>query len=323
MRRPAVTLISIAALLLLGGCSSPPPKVDPALQFIDQTQLPPADVSLAIPGLGPCTDNPDRTLRLASGEPVTVLVHGCFSSSGRFRALAQVLAFHGQQTACFTYNDRDKLALSAGLLKASLDQLAQKTQNKHIALIGHSQGALIARKAMVDDEKVGRAAKLRLVTVSGPFAGIAAAKTCGNPVLRTLSLGIVGAICQAVTGDKWSDITDASPFIQVPGKLDGQVQDYLKIVTNESGSCRRANKGGCAESDDIFSVAEQRNRVVDSDPLVKIIEVKAGHVEIVGDTRVAPAKLIGILQENGIIRPTAPGRTDKLGQLLTTLYESD
>ena len=123
-----------------------------------------------------------------------------------------------------------------------------------------------------------------------------------------------------MTGDKWRDITDSSPFIQAPGKLTSRVQDYLKIVTDESGTCRRVGSGGCAESDAIFSVAEQRNPVVDNDPIVKIVEVKAGHVEIIGDTRVAPAKLIDILQENGIIGPTAPERMDKLGLLLVDLY---
>ena len=322
MNRTASAIITLATLGFLAGCATPVPS-DPALQFIDQSQLPVADASLTIPGLGPCTDSPDRTLKLASGQPLTVLVHGCFSSAGRFRGLAQVLAFHGQQSACFTYNDRDSLIKSSGELKVALDQLAQKVPGAKVAVIGHSQGALIARKAMVADQRKPGAtdSQLRLVTVSGPFAGIAAAKSCGNPVLHVLSLGLVGPICQLVTGSKWSEITYSSPFITAPGELGGHVQDYLKIVTDERGTCRRINNGTCAESDAIFSVAEQRNPIVDRDPRVKIIEVKAGHVEIVGDTRVAPVKLIAILQQNDIIRPTEPARTEKFGQLLTVLYD--
>ena len=41
------------------------------------------------------------------------------------RALAQVLAFHGQQTACFTYDDRAALDVSAAALASSLDALAR------------------------------------------------------------------------------------------------------------------------------------------------------------------------------------------------------
>jgi pimeloyl-ACP methyl ester carboxylesterase len=316
-------IMSMGVVLLLAACATPAPP-DPALQFIDQSRLPASDVSVAIPGLGPCTDNPDRTLKLASGEPLTVLVHGCFSSAGRFRGLAQVLAFHGQQTACFTYNDRDSLVKSSNELGSALAQLSAQMKGKQIAVVGHSQGALIARKAMVAEPAGAGAAQpaLRLVTVSGPFAGIAAANSCGNPTLRVLSLGLVGPICQLVTGSKWSEITYTSPFILQPGRLGSHVQDFLKVETDERGSCRRVANGACAESDAIFSLAEQRNAVVDSDPRVKIIEVKAGHVEIVGDTRVAPAKLIAILQENDILRPTEPARMEKLGQLLTALYGS-
>lgn len=319
MKRTVGAITTIAALALLAGCVTPVPS-DPALQFIDQSNLPVADVSMTIEGLGPCTDSPDRTLKLASGQPLTVLVHGCFSSAGRFRGLAQVLAFHGQQSACFTYNDRDSLTKSTDELKTALAQLAHKAPHAKVAIIGHSQGALIARKAMVAERASATDSQLRLVTVSGPFAGIASAKSCGNPVLHALSLGLVGPICQLVTGSKWSEITYSSPFITAPGELGSHVKDYLKIVTDERGTCRRVSNGNCAESDAIFSVAEQRNPIVDRDPRVKIIEVKAGHVEIVGNTQVAPAKLIAILQQNDIMRPTAPARAEKLGQLLTALY---
>lgn len=309
-------IICVAMLLVLAGCATQRDDA-PALQVIDLSRLPPPTVSLAIPGLGPCTDAADRTLHLDATQPVAVLVHGCFASAGKFRGLAQVLAFHGQQSACFTYNDRDSMVTSAAQLSVALEGLDRAMAQRRIDVIGHSQGALIARKALVDERGV---AQLRLVTVSGPFAGIAAAKTCGDPLLRTLSLGLIGPICQLITGAKWSEITDRSPFIVAPGRLGPQVRDYLKVVTDEAGSCRRAGAHGCAESDAIFSLAEQRNPLVDGDPRVRIVEVRAGHVEIVGNNRVGPAKLIAILQDNGIIRPTAPGREAQLGQLLTALY---
>jgi pimeloyl-ACP methyl ester carboxylesterase len=312
----------VAVLCVLAGCATQP-DAEPALQTIDQSRLTPPNVSVTIAGLGPCTDSPDRTLHLDSKQAVTVLVHGCFASAGRFRGLAQVLAFHGQQSVCFTYNDRDSMAASAAELSVALARLGGHLEQRRIDVIGHSQGALIARRALVARPPDGAAsgqAPLRLVTVSGPFAGIAAAKTCGDPLLRTLSLGLIGPICHVITGAKWSEITYSSRFIVAPGRLGPQVRDYLKVVTDERGSCRRGGEQGCAESDAIFSLAEQRNPVVDSDPRVKIVEVKAGHVEIVGNNRIGPVKLIAILQEHGIIGPTAPEREQQLGQLLTALY---
>ena len=315
-------LMAVAAAALLAGCAAEG-RIEPELQTFDQGTLPTPNISLNIPGLGPCTDNPDRTLPLNSQQPVTVLVHGCFSSSGLFRGLAQVLAFHGQQTACFAYNDRDSMMLSSGQLNTALGQLAQKMDAKNVTVIGHSVGALIARKALVADRPDpirSDDVKLRLVTVSGPFAGIASARQCGDPLTRLLTLGLIGSLCKMVTGDKWSEITYSSDFIRKPGNLIGQVHDYLKVVTNEKGSCRQSQGGACIESDEIFSLEEQRNPLIDRDPLVKIVEVQAGHVEIVGDQHVAPVKLIAILQQNGILNPTEPERTAKLNMLLTSLY---
>jgi hypothetical protein len=123
-----------------------------------------------------------------------------------------------------------------------------------------------------------------------------------------------------VTGDKWSEITYNSEFILQPGSLHKQVHEYLKIVTDERETCRRLENGACVESDEIFSLEEQRNVVIDRDPTTIIEEVKAGHVEIVGDKRVAPVKLIAILQRNGILNPTEPERRADLNLLLTKLY---
>ena len=285
---------------------------------------PPADITLNIPGLGPCTDNPDRSIRLDSKQPLTLLVHGCFDSSARFRSLAQVFAFHGQQTACFTYDDRASMMLTSKQLSAALGELAQSLDSKAITLIGHSQGALIARKAMISDRPdttIDSELQVRLVTVSGPFSGIASANACVDPLMRTLTLGLVGPMCRIITGEKWSEITHTSDFIRQPGILDPQVRDYLKIVTDERGACRRSVNGECVETDDVFSLDEQRNAIIEAHPVTRVVEVKAGHVEIVGDRQVAPAKLIAILQRDGIMNPTESSRQGQFGSLLAKLYD--
>lgn len=316
----------IALLALLNGCASREP-LDPAYFEIEPGRLPPADVTLTIPGLGPCTDNPDRSLRLDSSQPVHVLVHGCFGSSGQFRGLAQVLAFHGQQSACFTYDDRAELTRSATDLRQAVNQLAEQTHSPQITVIGHSQGALIARKSLtklaVTPPPESGQTDLRLVTISGPFAGIAAAQTCGKAWLYPLTLGLLPASCYLATGAKWADITDASRFIREPGALVPQVSSYLKIDTDERGSCRREKDGRCLETDEVFSLDEQHNLLVETDERTQRVEAHAGHVEIVGDKRVAPVKLITVLQKQGVLRPTAPERLPAFSMLLARVYQDD
>lgn len=317
------TLITLLALF--GGCALRERR-DSAYFEIQAGRLPPADVTLEIPGLGPCTDSPDRRLRLDSGQPINLLVHGCFGSSGQFRGLAQVFAFHGQQSACFTYNDRTGLTRSAAELRRAVDELADRTRFAEITVIGHSQGALIARKALTEGLRTPpprRKADLRLVTIAGPFDGIASAKTCGRAWLRLLTLGLLPAACHLVTGEKWSDITYSSSFIREPGSLAPQVTRHLKIDTDERGTCRRWEGGRCAKDDYVFSLREQRNPLVEADPRSLRLEVNAGHVEIVGDKRVSPTKLIQILQEHGVLRPTAPDRQADLGRLLARVYRDD
>lgn len=316
-------LFTLAALL--GGCASYEP-INPAYFNIESGQLSKPDTTLNIAGLGPCTDNPDRSLHLDSSKPVHVLVHGCFGSSGQFRGLAQVLAFHGQQTACFTYDDRARLSQVAGELQQSIRQLAAQSSAPQITLIGHSQGALIARKSMteslISETAATGPASLRLVTISGPFSGIDSAKTCGRSWLYPLSLGLLPLSCYIATGPKWADITYSSRFIREPGALAPQVTDYLKIDTDERGTCRREEGGRCVEDDDIFTLAEQRQPAVEADARTRRVQVHAGHVEIVGDKRVAPTKLIKLLQEQGVLRATPAAQLPAFKLLLARVYEA-
>jgi pimeloyl-ACP methyl ester carboxylesterase len=191
-------MTKIALLLsacLLAGCASHDPIV---AQDLNPGRLPPPDRSLSIAGLGPCTDSPDRSLHLKAGEPATVLVHGCFGSSGQFRALAQVLAFQGQQSACFTYDDR------ASELRRAATLLAGQAGSPPVTLIGHSQGALIARRALTDaldpapSLPTTEAVDWRLVTISGPFSGIGAASTCGKSWLYPFTLGLLLQVLQVL-----------------------------------------------------------------------------------------------------------------------------
>jgi hypothetical protein len=124
-----------------------------------------------------------------------------------------------------------------------------------------------------------------------------------------------------VTGDNWYEITSPSEFIRRPGPLLPAVQRYIKVVTDERDTCRRRDAAGaCVESDFIFSLPEQYHPVIDRYPRLTNIQVGAGHVEIVGYKDVAPRKLLGILQEQGVLAPTPPERRAALERLLAELY---
>ena len=316
--------ITVFSALLLGACATREPA-NTAFYQMEPGSLPATNITLNIPGLTPCTDNPDHSLHLKLSQPVDVLVHGCFGSSGQFRGLAQVLAFHGQQTVCFAYDDRARLTHSATQLRRGIDLLVAQARAPQVTVIGHSQGALIAHKSLtaLAHQPASRGADLRLVTISGPFSGIAAAKTCGKMWLYPVTLGLLPLGCYAGTGAKWADITYSSRFIREPGVLIPQVSRYLKIDTDERGTCRREEAGRCVEKDKIFSLSEQRNSTVETDSRERRVEVHAGHVEIVGDKRAAPTKLIAILQEEGVIPPTEPERQSAFNQLLGRIYQDD
>lgn len=313
----------IMILAFLAGCSTAPPYV-PDPKPLEAGSLAKPNKIVDIPSLSACTDSPNSTLELNADYPVTVLVHGCNGSAGRFRSLAQLYAFHGQQAVCFSYDDRDSLMVSSSQLITALDKLGQQTNNKNINVIGHSMGGLIARKALEQErssEWSQKDLKINLVTVSAPLAGIKVASACGNKLLHWASLGIVPGICWMISGDSWNEFTPHSTFIQQPKPLLPSVQQYLKVVTDERNTCRyKSEDGTCIKDDYIFSLPEQYHPTIDNYTNLTNVEVKAGHVEIVGYKDVAPRKLLSILQKQGMLAPTPPEREVALERLLAELY---
>ncbi|MBW8306688.1 MAG: alpha/beta hydrolase [Thiobacillus sp.] len=319
---PMAAFVALLLAFTLGGCATV--QRDTAIDVPDPGRLLSAQKAVSVAGLRPCNDGASNTLQIDPSQPVNILVHGCNGSTGKFHALAEVLAFHGQQSACLAYNDRDSLMVSSGQLARAVDTLAGYLDAPQITVIGHSMGGLVARKALVADrpEPVRNTQiDLRLVTVSAPFSGIAAARMCAASALRVATLGLNDLVCWLISGDNWYEITSASDFIQKPGSLAAQVSRHLKVVTDERGACRRrSDTGRCIQSDTIFSLAEQRHPPVTRAALTTDVEVVAGHVEIVGESGVTPHKLIDVFQREGIVRATPPERQSAFQALLAQLY---
>jgi pimeloyl-ACP methyl ester carboxylesterase len=308
---------------LLSSCAyQRPPDFDPTP--LESGRLPAPDFTVQLPQLGPCTDAPEQAFSLDSSMPVTVLVHGCNGSAGRFRSLAQLYAFHGQQAVCFSYDDRASLVYSAEQLAAAVGALAGRMRNRDITVIGHSMGGLVARKAMEGEHRTEwerDGVNVNLVTVSAPVSGIAVANPCGYRSLHWASLGVVPLACWGITGDNWYEITASSDFIRRPGPLVASVRRYVKVVTDERETCRRRDAAGaCLESDYIFSLAEQYQPIIEAYPRLANVQVASGHVEIVGYKGVAPRRLISILQQQGLLAATEAGRQNALERLMAELY---
>jgi len=318
--------VSLACCWLLAACAHTRYE-ESFLPLSNAANLPEADVVVEIPSLSNCTHPEQTELGLDSTQPVTVIVHGCFSSAGRFRSLADVFAFHGQQAICFNYDDRARLTDSSAQLIAALEQLSGVMQNADISVIGHSQGGLVARRAFIDDRPDPFDAgdvTINLTTISSPFGGIKAAAHCGSTGFAWLTLGLSKPICRLVTGKKYREIPPGSEFIEQPGELLPVLSTHLKISTDEAGACRQYNeRGSCIDDDFVFSIDEQTQVALDDDTGLASVLVKAGHVEIVGDGSSTPAKLIEILQQHGVLNATPEELSDQLASVLADLYLSD
>ena len=278
---------------------------------------------LQIPGLLACADGAQE-VTLDPATPVHLLVHGCNSSAARFKTLAKVFEASGQQTVCYNYDDRARLEDSSGGLARAIAALKPHLKTRELVVLGHSQGGLVTRRALVAEQR-DRVAdddfRIRLVTVSSPFDGIHSSRHCSYLALHVLTFGLTSGICQLIAGIKWLDIHPRARMIRLPGQLVPAVTEHLKIMTDEAGACQRRPDGSCGKPDFVFSLEEQNQKVVDSDPRMASRTVKAGHVEIVGETGEAPVKLIKLLQDDGVLATPPAGQEQAFADMVKRLYD--
>lgn len=281
------------------------------------------DVAIeGIAGLDGCDDFGDQRLTIDPSRPVTLLVHGCKASSARYQTLAQVYRAQGEQALCFTYDYRDSLEQSSRELLEATSHLRQRLGDQQVTIIGHSQGGLVSRRALIEERDDGARLRgsgpIRLATVSAPFNGIRSSAPCGQLAMHIITLGITAAVCQGIA---WREIHPRSDFIRHPGVLGNSTIEHLQIVTDERDSCRRrADDGECLEDDFVFAVAEQRHDLVERDRRVIRTQVTEGHARVVGMEGVPPRRLVEALQEHGYMRRPEPAEAEAFDRLLARLY---
>lgn len=252
-----------------------------------------------IVGLDSCDDFGTEPLQLEPDAPVTVLVHGCKASSGRYRYLAKIFEEQGHQTVCFTYDYRDTIEGTSGQLLTALNELRRRIDQQQVTVVGHSQGGLVSRRALIQDREDGLSldagSPVRLATVSAPFNGIRSSETCGKIGVHIVSLGITAAVCQGIAGSNWREIHPRSELVNEPGELSEMVSEHLQIVTDERGSCRRRDEEGeCLEDDFVFAVEEQRQELVERDERVVPDQIREGHALVIGMDNAPPLSSRGV-----------------------------
>ena len=313
----AIAALCVSLGLIGASCAASPPTTT-SLRFSASEE------TREFTGLARCSDDTSGVMDIDPSEPLTILVHGCGGSAGRFRMLANVFEAHDQQTLCFAYDDRARIDDVALQLHTALRDISTEMSTSGYTLIAHSQGGLVARRALTAQLPGASSAPLngsyRLVTVSSPFGGIRSARDCGRRWLHGLTFGITVAVCRGIAGRAWRDIHERSDLVTDPGTLRSSVVEYLQLRTDERDTCRERDEDGeCAVSDFVFTLAEQTNaQTLGQGALVR--EVRAGHVEIVGTDHVAPVKLIDVLQETQILMETSPERVPEFEALLQRLY---
>jgi pimeloyl-ACP methyl ester carboxylesterase len=271
------------------------------------------DPGVPVRGLVSCGSSESGELELEPARPLVVFVPGWGDDGTRFREMALRFELQGQQVACYDYDQRQSLEESSGRLARDLEELETRLQPSRIVVLGHSMGGLVARRALVQDRKdalrSGEGFTYRLITVASPFGGIRSSADCGRNWLHALTFGASALVCSLVAGNTWQELPPGSAFVTHPGTLLPEVEEAIQVVTDERHACRRrAVDGSCLTPDSVFTLGEQRNPTIERDPRVHRLQVTAGHVEIVGEVGIPPAKLIAILEGQGVLIPARVAR---------------
>jgi pimeloyl-ACP methyl ester carboxylesterase len=259
-------------------------------------------LSLSLAGVVGCDG--EAHVSLDPARPVAILVHGMHGSGRGLATLADAFRADGQQAVCFRYDPRASLLRSARQLRVATAALATVLRRADVLLFGHSQGGLVARAALARSERPLPTGRYRLVTVSSPFAGIRAARSCGSIPYHLVSFGVSYTVCRAISGDSWNQIHPGAAMVRAPAELDAAVSEHLLVVTDERDTCRRYSADGlrCLQDDYVFSMREQHNARIERDRRVVSAPLAAGHVEVLG-AQGAPRKLIEALQQHGVLHP--------------------
>ncbi len=227
-----------------------------------------------------CLEEGTSTLELVDGEdagdrPLAVVAHGIHPTAGDLDPLVDDLELRGFAVAEFTYDDTQPLEHSARQLGGALGAMLDRSPRDEVTVVAHSMGGLVARRALTGGHASNLAERptaFVLVTVASPLGGFAVAN---------------GALTDPLGPDSHDDLGTRAAFVRAPGRLADNVR-HIKLETDERRTWRRV--GDSLTADDVVSLRQQRNPVVDADAAERRV-LRAGHVGVLNDAGRISAEL--------------------------------
>jgi len=222
------------------------------------------------------------------GEPVAVVVHGIDPIHADLDPLEADLVGRGFRVLRFVYDDRAHLERGAEAFAQALRDLCAATRPRYVAVVAHSMGGLVARRALTTAHGLqALPTRFRLITIAAPFGGFVSAN------FSWLDFGLGPRVYRSL--GSWSR------FIRRPGELIPSA-DHVKLETLEEG--KRLD----GEDDAKVKLRRQRRKRIDR--AVRRRHVLAlGHVGSVRDAqrRVPPGTRLLLWVYLGNRAPLPPG----------------
>ena len=243
----------------------------------------------------------------APHQRLAIVVHGINPVHADLDALSRDLSQRSYTVLRFVYDDSAPLAESARVMRHALATLQRVSQPSRLAVVAHSMGGLVSRRALgASDLTLPQATKLHktyagggrwrtrrvpvglpptplpplrgrmtFLTVASPFGGFRSANWSrldfglGRPVFR--------------------DLGTRARFIRKPGQLAPGVT-HVKVETDEEGHQRHDGKSDCS-----VPLKSQTQRDVDA-TASEVLRLDLGHVGSIRDLeQEVPAELRAIL----------------------------
>jgi pimeloyl-ACP methyl ester carboxylesterase len=199
-----------------------------------------------------------------SGEAIAFVVHGINPDHKQLDALIENLSSRGFRVMRFVYDDHDDLDRAAMDLSTAIKDTARAVKPPRIAVVAHSMGGLVSRRALTKRYGVAEAkVPVRLLTIASPFGGF----TSANWARFDFGLG----------PKAYDDLGTRAKFITKPGTLSPNVT-HVKLETLEKDK----RLGGA--DDDTVPLKSQRQKTVDAGTTLTR-SLNLGHVGSIHDER--------------------------------------
>lgn len=227
------------------------------------------------------------------GQRLVVVVHGINPVHADLDALSRDLVQRDYEVLRFVYDDSAALATSARTLREALATLQRVSRPSRLAVVAHSMGGLVSRRALsADDLTPPQRTRLRrtyrggrwrtrrvpegpapkpvpalrgpitFLTVASPFGGFRSANW------SRLDFGLGRAV--------YRDLGTRAKFIRRPGQLAEGVT-HVKVETDEEGHQRHDGA-----SDDSVPLKSQTQATVD-ETASEVLRLDLGHVGSIRD----------------------------------------